>query len=399
MSIRAIGLMSGTSVDGIDAVLVEISEPQGELKVETLGSIETKYTPEERKELLRISTEETSDLQSISSMNFHLGKKFGTAVNNLLKKSDYTSDDIHFISSHGHTIFHQPYKGDGPLDEANTLQIGDISVIADLTKIAVVGDFRTADMAAGGHGAPLTSYIDYLLFTGGSKSMAIQNIGGIGNVTYIPKNASREQILSFDTGPGNMVIDEVVYRVTDQAETYDKDGQYAKQGVINEDLLAFLNEHEYLQVEPPKTTGREVFGAHFVDRIFEGFGHLAANDLVATVSEWTAVTITDSYKNFLMEKGDGLDEVVVGGGGSYNPYLLERISHHLPGVKVSIHEDHGISSDLKEAIGFALLGYKCLKGEYNQLPSATGADHSVIMGKISYTQPEALERMIAVREE
>ena len=303
MSILAIGLMSGTSVDGIDAVLVEIKGSQDNLEVVIKDSIETKYTLEERKELLRISTETTSDLQSISSMNFYLGKKYGEVVNSLLAKSDYTSNDIHFVSSHGHTIFHQPYKGNGNLDEANTLQIGDISAIADATSIAVVGDFRTADMAAGGHGAPLTSYVDYLLFSDSTKSRAIQNIGGIGNVTYVPKNAEREQIISFDTGPGNMVIDEVVYRVSNQKETFDKDGQYARQGEINGDLLSFLNEHEYLKVEPPKTTGREVFGSHFVDQIFEKYGHLATNDLIATVSEWTAVTISDSYKKFLISNG------------------------------------------------------------------------------------------------
>ncbi|MDW0108881.1 anhydro-N-acetylmuramic acid kinase [Sporosarcina aquimarina] len=399
MSILAIGLMSGTSVDGIDAVLVEIKGSQENIEVEIKDSIETKYTLEERKELLRVSTEETSDLQSISSMNFYLGKKYGEVVNNLLKKSGYTFLDIHFVSSHGHTIFHQPYKGSKTLDKANTLQIGDISAIADTTNIAVVGDFRTADMAAGGHGAPLTSYIDYLLFSNRDTSRVIQNIGGIGNVTYIPKNAKREQIVSFDTGPGNMVIDEVVFRVSDQKETYDKDGQYARKGKVNEDLMLFLNGHEYLQVKPPKTTGREVFGSHFVDQIFGKFGHLDANDLIATVSDWTAVTITDSYKKFLISKGNELDEVVIGGGGSYNPYLLERIAYHLPDVKVGIHEDYGISSDLKEAMGFALLGYQCLKGEYNQLPSATGAEHSVIMGKISYTQPEAFDRMIAVRRD
>ncbi|WJY26368.1 anhydro-N-acetylmuramic acid kinase [Sporosarcina trichiuri] len=399
MSVLAIGLMSGTSVDGIDAVLVEISGSEGDLQVSVKESAGTAYTPEERKELLRISTEATSDLQSISSMNFHLGKKFGEAVNELLEKSGHTAGDIHFVSSHGHTIFHQPYKGDSPLDETNTLQIGDISVISDATNIAVVGDFRTADMAAGGHGAPLTSYIDYLLFSNSDRSRAVQNIGGIGNVTYVPKNGRRDQILSFDTGPGNMVIDEVVYRVSGQTETYDKDGRYAREGRIDDGLLAFMNEHEYLQVEPPKTTGREVFGSHFVDGIFEKFGHLDAKDLVATVSEWTALTITDSYKKFLIGKDNEIDEVIIGGGGSYNPYLLERIAHHLPGITVGVHEDHGFSSDLKEAMGFALLGYQCLKGEYNQLPSATGADHSVIMGKVSFTQPDSFARMLAVRGE
>ncbi|MCG1027254.1 anhydro-N-acetylmuramic acid kinase [Virgibacillus halodenitrificans] len=399
MNILAVGLMSGTSVDGIDAVLVKINSVNENIKIEVVESLEIPYSNEERTELLLIADNKSSSLEKICSANFYLGKKFGQTVNLLLEKAKVRNDDIHFISSHGHTVYHQPVTGEGMLNEKSTLQIGDISVIAQLTGIATVGDFRPADIAVGGDGAPLISYVDYMLFGNEDCSRAIQNIGGIGNVTYVPKGADSDKVMAFDTGPGNMVIDEIVYRMTDGKEKYDKDGLYAYQGKINKQLLEELNSHKYLSVDPPKTTGREQFGKHFLDEILVEYNDVQPIDLITTVSEWTAMTITDSYKNFLLNKGKDINEIIIGGGGSYNPYLVERIAYHLPEAKVKLHEEHGISSNLKEALGFAMLGYQCLRGEYNQIPSATGAQAPVIMGKISYTNPSALKQLETVRRQ
>ncbi|SEP88585.1 anhydro-N-acetylmuramic acid kinase [Virgibacillus subterraneus] len=392
-----VGLMSGTSLDGIDAVLVEIEEKEDNVDVNIIDLYTQHYDQDVRKALMDVCSPSTATVQKINSINMFLGKEFGGVVNKLLKQANVSKNDVHFISSHGQTIYHQPFDGESNLDVAGTLQIGDISVLSEETGIAVVGDFRTADMAASGQGAPLVSYVDYLLFNNPNKSRAIQNIGGIGNVTYVPENSNSDGIQSFDTGPGNMVIDEVVYRLTNGKRNYDKDGEMAYRGTINQQLLTKLMSHDYFKKEPPKTTGRELFGNQFVDEIFKEYGQMNPEDLVATVSEWTVLTIAHSYNQFLMDKGHKIDEVIVGGGGSYNPYLIERLNYHLPEVIIFTHEHFDMSSDLKEAMAFAVLGFQCILGKYNQLPSATGAKRQVIMGKIAYTQPDALERIDTLR--
>ncbi|MBP1948044.1 anhydro-N-acetylmuramic acid kinase [Virgibacillus litoralis] len=392
-----VGLMSGTSLDGIDAVLVEIEEKEDNVDVNIIDSYTQRYDQDVRNALMDVCSPSTATVQKINSINMFLGKEFGGIVNKLLKQANISKNDVHFISSHGQTIYHQPFDGESNLDVAGTLQIGDISVLSEETGIAVVGDFRTADMAASGQGAPLVSYVDYLLFNNPNKSRAIQNIGGIGNVTYVPENSDSDRIQSFDTGPGNMVIDEVVYRLTNGERNYDKNGEMAYRGTVNHQLLTKLMSHDYFKQEPPKTTGRELFGNQFVDDIFKEYGQMNPEDLVATVSEWTVLTIAHSYNQFLIDKGFKIDEVIVGGGGSYNPYLIERLNSHLPEVNIFTHEHFGMSSDLKEAMAFAVLGFQCILGKYNQLPSATGAKRQVIMGKIAYTQPDALERIDILR--
>ncbi|MFC4025057.1 anhydro-N-acetylmuramic acid kinase [Oceanobacillus longus] len=392
-----IGLMSGTSLDGVDAALVEIEKKNGNIEVNLIESLAIQYDDVIRRELMEVCSPLSATVQKISSMNMFLGKEFGNAVNKLLVKSNRSKEDIHFISSHGQTIYHQPLQGETEVDIPGTLQIGDISVLSETTGIAVVGDFRTADMAANGQGAPLVSYVDYLLFHSTDKSIAVQNIGGIGNVTYLAKNGHSNDVQSFDTGPGNMVIDEVVFRITNGKSTYDKNGQIAYKGKINQALLDQLVNHNYFSMNPPKTTGRELFGKSFVTAIFNDFGDIDSADLVTTVTEWTALTIANSYNDFLTGKGNAIDEVIVGGGGSYNPYLMERLAYHLPDMNVYTHEKYNISSDFKEAIAFAILGYQCICGEYNQIPSATGADKPVIMGKTAYTHPDAFKRLESLR--
>ncbi|WP_430790520.1 anhydro-N-acetylmuramic acid kinase AnmK [Virgibacillus flavescens] len=392
-----IGLMSGTSLDGIDAVLVELEGSGDNIDAKIIDTLTKQYSKEVREEILKLCSPDTADLQKICSMNVFLAREFSLAVFELLEKANVSNNEVDFISSHGQTIYHHPFQGDDKVDVPGTLQIGDLSVLSEETGIAVVGDFRTADMAVNGQGAPLVSYVDYLLFSSNLKSRAIQNIGGIGNVTYIPKKSSKDSIRSFDTGPGNMVIDEIISRITSGNESYDKNGKMAYLGTINQELLNNLMEHEYFSLAPPKTTGRELFGKTYVDNILNKFSHIKPEDLVTTISEWTVVSIVHSYREFLEKADYQIDEVIVGGGGSYNSYLLERLKHHLPNTEVHTHEQFHISSDFKEALAFAILGYQCIHANYNQIPSATGSDRPVIMGKIAYTQPEAFNRMDSSR--
>lgn len=395
--VLAIGLMSGTSLDGIDAVLVEIHGINENIKVGIIDSYHYTYTKKERETLLNLCNPKVANLEQICSINMYLGEVFGNIVNKLLDQSGYKKEDITFISSHGQTIYHHPKGSKNEMDIPGTLQIGDISVLSETTGISVVGDFRTADMAAKGQGAPLVSYVDYLLFNNNEVSRAVQNIGGIGNVTYVPKNSLMEDVQSFDTGPGNMVIDEVVWRVTKGEKTYDKDGKIASKGKVNQELLDMLMSNEYFLLPPPKTTGRELFGKEFVDNIFEQYGRLRLEDLVATVTDFTCLSIANSYNRYFVEKGFIVDQLIVGGGGSNNPFIIKRLKDHMPNVEVLTHESFNLSSDLKEAMAFAILGYQCLLGQYNTIPSATGAKTPVIMGKISYTQPSAMQRIEKMR--
>ncbi|WP_153463154.1 anhydro-N-acetylmuramic acid kinase [Sediminibacillus terrae] len=392
-----IGLMSGTSLDGIDAVLIEIEGSSIHTKVNVIESLTHEYESDVRTAIKELCNPEKATLEKICSMNMFLGRELGMIVNELLDKADIGKEEVLFVSSHGQTIFHKPVGGENRMDVPGTLQIGDLSMLSEMTGITAVGDFRTADMSAGGQGAPLVSFVDYILFNNPDRSRAIQNIGGIGNVTYIPKNAKKDQIMSFDTGPGNMVIDEVVYRLTEGKQAYDKDGRIAYRGEANKKLLNKLMEHPYFAMKPPKTTGRELFGSSFVDTFMRDSADLSFEDRVATVTAWTAKTIAQSYSSFIESSCNSIDDVVIGGGGSYNPFLMEQLHRYLPNQTVYKHEDFQLSSDLKEAIAFAILGYHCLIGQSNQIPSATGADNPVIMGKISHTQQQAFQRLNVLR--
>lgn len=386
----AIGLMSGTSLDGIDGALIKIKNNHYQI----IETISLDYEEEERKLLFEACSVEDATNELICSLNMYLGEKFSEAVTALLNKANLKNEDIAFISSHGQTIYHIPEKT-APSIVPSTLQIGDLSMLSEKTGIGVVGDFRTADMAAGGQGAPLTSFADKILFTDEKKYRAVQNIGGIGNVTYVPPAHANEDVIAFDTGPGNMMIDEVVLQKTNGAQTYDKDGAIARSGQIDETLLEELMTEPYISQVPPKTTGRELFGKQYVSKLLEKHAHLPFETLVCTVTEFTALSITYHYKKFLHK----LDEVIIGGGGSYNAYLVERIQAHLAEVPVYTHEAFNISSDFKEALAFVILGHHFLLGKYNMIPSATGAAHPVLLGKMAATTPDSLERLFQVREE
>lgn len=393
-----IGLMSGTSLDGIDAVLCRISGIGINTRIEVLHFCSISYTKEEKEKIMALCDDNTSRVDDITKMNFYLAEKFSEAVQELVAQSAYDMSDIDFISSHGQTIYHLPDEGSGPFDLKSTLQICDISVISEKTGLPVVGDFRTADMAAGGQGAPLVSFFDAVLFTDKQKARALQNIGGIGNVTYLSPDSGK-QPFSFDTGPGNMVIDEIAYRLSSGKIKYDAGGEWAKKGTVNAAFVAELMKHPYFSRKPPKTTGREVFGKAYADEVMSLAGrfNLNSDDVVTGITAWTAKTIFDSYQDFITSAGYPLNEVIVSGGGSHNKTLLAFLQKFLPEQRVTTIDEFGISSDVKEAAAFVVLGYHFLKGKTNTIAAATNAVHPVIMGKLSYTQQAAFEKVLSIR--
>ncbi|MDZ5473704.1 anhydro-N-acetylmuramic acid kinase [Bacillus sp. 31A1R] len=381
---HVVGLMSGTSLDGIDAALVRITEEE-ELHLDTIFFNSYPFSKEVKEAILDICNPETARIENISSMNFLLGELFAEASLKVITEAGFNKSDIDLISSHGQTIYHQPTKINlAGYQVASTFQIGDISVIAERTGITTVGDFRTRDMAAGGQGAPLVPFADYILFKNKEFGRVLLNIGGIANLTVLPKNSTEVDCVAYDTGPGNMIIDAFMKWATNGEKSYDAGGEFAAKGMVNKGWLAKLLNHSYYQVEIPKSTGREMFGIQYAEKLWLEAEDLklSLEDRLATVTALTAYTIAGEIKKHI--EPAQLKEVLVSGGGYHNQTLLKELSNQLPELEIQGTNHLGVSPDAKEAMIFALLGYKCLKQQTNNLPSATGATKPVIMGKISW---------------
>lgn len=359
---RVIGLMAGTSADGIDAAAVDIKGTQ----VKTLAFDTFTFAPKIRRKILELGEQKSFSAGQISDFNFQLGEIFADAVIKLCKKYKINIKTIELIGSHGQTIFHRPAK--------STFQIGEPSVIAFKTGITTVADFRPKDIAAGGQGAPLVPFADYFLFKSG-KNRAVQNIGGIANVTFLPANCKPADIIAFDTGPGNMLIDRLVFLLTKGKQNFDKDGKIAANGKINQKILSQMLAHPYLKVRPPKSTGRELFGKSYTDAFYT---KLPNADIITTATAFTAVSIADAYKKFLPKMPD---EIILCGGGAKNKALVSMLKQYT-GSRILFTDDFGINSDAKEAVSFAILAYATVKGFANNIPSATGAKRAVVLGKI-----------------
>lgn len=376
-----IGLMSGTSVDGIDAAAVEISGGFSAPKCRIIAFENLPYDEAMRSRVFELFALETSTVDKIGEMNFVLGEAFANAALSVMKKGGLNASDVTAIGSHGQTIFHSP-DGKVPF----TFQIGEGSVIAEKTGVTCVSDFRTADIAAGGNGAPLVPFTEFALFRNDEKSVLLQNIGGISNVTVLPKGCNANEVFAFDNGPGNMLIDGVVSVMSDGRLRFDEGGKIAESGEVDEKLLGWLLEEPYYSLKPPKTTGRELFGALYVRRIIEKFSKLSMRDLTATVTYLTAKVIADSYREFIKNQ-TACDEMIVSGGGSFNYTLMKHLKRLMlcESVRVYTGDEKGINSDAKEAVAFALLAFYALNRKPNNLPSATGAKHPAVLGKISYS--------------
>jgi len=378
---RVAGLMSGTSLDGIDVAIVEISGRGWAKRIRTLAFRTVPYPEDVRQAILSVSNAATHTA-TISRLNFLLGELYAEALRLTARRARIPLDSIQLIGSHGQTIFHEgaPVKFLGRRI-ASTLQIGEAAVLAERTGIPVVADFRPRDIAAGGRGAPLVPYVDYMLFRHRKLGRVALNIGGIANITAIPPSAGPEDVIAFDTGPGNMVVDALARRYTKGRWSYDRGGRLAARGHVNRQLLDRLLKDPYFRQPPPKTAGREQYGAEFVERLLQT--GLSLLDLIATCTAFTAAAVATGIERFVRPRMP-VDELIVSGGGVHNRQMMAQLAAFLPGVSLASSTDYGVDADAKEAIAFAVLAYETWHRRPANLPSATGARRAVVLGKINW---------------
>jgi anhydro-N-acetylmuramic acid kinase len=397
------GVMSGTSADGIDVALVRINERLGRnvkamgssfsrsrhgekrphyTRLQFLGHAAYPYPKAVRKAVLAAMNASRANVGDLARLNFVLGELYAEAVLATQRKSRIKAE---LVGCHGQTLFHQgelqPFLG---RRVAVTWQTGEGSVIAARVGVPVITDFRPADMAAGGKGAPLVPFLDYLLYRDDQVGRIVQNIGGIANLTAIPPGASPEDVIAFDTGPGNMVIDAVTERLYRQP--YDRDGKIAASGRVLEDVIVRILRDSFFRRRPPKTAGREEFGREFAQAFVRRCGRAAKADVVATATALTARSIGQAVRRFVLARNEPYGELVVSGGGAENPTLMGMLANELSsaGIALRSSDEFGLPSAAKEAAAFALLAYETWNGRPSNVPTATGARRSAILGKISY---------------
>jgi anhydro-N-acetylmuramic acid kinase len=369
--------MSGTSLDGIDAALIEIDGTIDAPVWRIRTFIDAPYTAAQRTTIHDSIVH--GDAASLCRLHADIGEWFADAALRLLEHAGVAADDIDVIGSHGQTVWHEPPR-DGR--RGSTLQLGCAATIAERTGIAVVSDFRSRDMAAAGEGAPLVPWVDRLLFSHATRSRVLQNIGGMGNLTWLPPRGSSAPILAFDTGPGNALIDAAVELASSGESTFDRDGRWAAEGTPDEALLEELLAHPFLQRTPPKSTGREVFGRPFVQQLVERVDPRNRQEwasLICTLTEFSARSIASAIERWVQPRG--VDEIVITGGGALNSELVERIRRRLPAVTVTAeHGALGIDPAAKEALAFAVLAWAHVKGAAGNVPEASGARGPRVLG-------------------
>jgi anhydro-N-acetylmuramic acid kinase len=351
--------MSGTSLDGIDVAIVEIAGR----RIETIGFETSPYNARLRERLLECT--ESGGAHAISQLNFELGELYAKAARRAMERFGA----VELIGCHGQTVYHEGGR--------NTLQLGEAAVIAERTGIPVVSNFRARDIAAGGQGAPLVPYVDYLLFRHPTRMRIALNIGGIANITVIPPRAEPEQVIAYDTGPGNMAIDALAREFSQGKLRCDRDGRIAASGKPDVQLLDSLLRDAYYRRRPPKSAGREQYGTEFVERMKRS--NLPLRDLIATVTALTARSIALGVR----EHQNGTTDLIVSGGGVHNPQIMAQLAGYLPGIAISTSSDHGVEADAKEAIAFAVLAHATLRWRPSNLPSATGARRAAILGCVT----------------
>ncbi|MEO8125853.1 MAG: anhydro-N-acetylmuramic acid kinase [Bryobacteraceae bacterium] len=358
---RVAGIMSGTSLDGIDVAVIDITGS----KFDVIAHSSVPYSQKMRDQILAVSNN-TAHTSEISRLNFHLAEVYARAV----KRCGVPLASIQLIGSHGQTIYHE---------RGNTLQIGDGSVLAERTGVPVVSDFRPRDIAAGGKGAPLVPYVDYLLYKDKKLGRIALNIGGIANITAIPADGRAEDVIAFDTGPGNMVIDQLVSIHTRGRQKYDRGGRFGQSGTVDAALIDRLLRRAFYKEAPPKTAGREQYGREFVQELRET--GLPLIDLIATATAFTPAAVVAGIQRFVPFP---VQEIVVSGGGAHNVQMMSYLQGFLPKLKLRYSSEFGIDVDAKEAIAFAVLAYETWHRRPSNLPAATGARRPVILGKVSY---------------
>lgn len=380
----ALGLMAGTSLDGVDAALVRLSGSLERPRVQLVKFVTVPYAAGLRGRLLLVAGGSPVSAKELSELNFRVGEAFARAALRVCREGGIDPRRLTVIGSHGQTVFHQG-RAVGNI-RPSTLQIGEPAVIAERTKAPVVADFRTADIAAGGEGAPLVPMVDYLLLRDERQGVIALNIGGIANLTVIPAGARPEEVYGFDTGPGNMVMDALVRRFTRGRRLYDAGGRLGAHGAVIEPVLAETLRFPFLRRHPPKSAGREEFGGEFVARYFLSRRPSARFvDLLRTAAELTARSISDALHRFVfprLEPARKLHRLVISGGGAHNRLLVARIAALLPDLQVQVSDRYGLPVDAKEAMAFAVLAERTLHGLTGNLPSVTGAREPVVLGKL-----------------
>jgi anhydro-N-acetylmuramic acid kinase len=365
---RIAGIMSGTSLDGIDVAIVDVAGK----RVQTVGYAMFPYPAAVRQRILAVSNTQCSTAQ-ISRLNFELAELYAKAVTRTCVKTGVPVESLELVGCHGQTVYHE-----GKGSARNTLQLGEPAVIAERLGIPVASNFRPRDMAAGGQGAPLVPFVDFLLLSSEKVNRVALNIGGIANITVLPKGGRAESVIAFDTGPGNMVLDQLVERRSGGKHRYDRGGVIAARGHVDRSLLDTLLQNRYFRAKPPKSAGREQYGVEFVERLLATGGLL--ENLIATATAFTAATIAIGVRRFAPRT----QELIAAGGGVHNSQLMGQLAALLPEVRVTTTADFGIDPDAKEAVAFAILAYRTWRKEPGNLPSATGASRPVVLGSVTF---------------
>ena len=377
---KAIGLMSGTSADGVDAALVDISDRGGKIKVRLISFITRPYPEKLRRRLLAISEPGAGSAAELAQLNVEVGEIFARAAHQVCNVAKTAITKVDFIASHGQTVAHLPARH-------STLQIGEASVIAARTGVTVIADFRPADMAAGGQGAPLTPLADFHFFRHRSRTRLIVNIGGITNVTILRGGIkSPDEIIGFDTGFGNMALDGLACQISHGKMSYDKNGRLAGSGNVREDWMKLILAHPFFQKKPPKSAGREEFGKKYLEGLQKRLNIKTARartDIIATLAASIPRAVFWAINRFVMPVKN-IDEVLLCGGGAHNPILRKHFIENLNPAEVTLTDKFGIPADAREAMAFALLGYLSIKRRPGNVPAVTGAREKTILGKIIY---------------
>lgn len=377
---KCLGLMSGTSADGVDCAIVDIRRSQSRLTVTLLASHTRAYHPSLRQRVLLAPTRGT--VAELCHLNAAVGEVFAQTALRTITRAGLATEDIRLIGSHGQTVYHQPTPIREPKIGAirSTLQIGDPAIIAERTGITTVADFRTRDVAAGGEGAPLAPYVHHLLFQSTRRSRLVVNLGGIANVTFLPADGCLDDIRAFDTGPCNMLLDGLVVKGTDGTQQFDRNGRLAGKGRSHASWLKTLLAHPYLAKRPPKSTGREEFGDSYIADVLRRAKakHLSLPDVLATSCDFVAKTIVEACGWF---KGN-IDEVILGGGGVNNLALMNALRQAFDPRPVCTMDQVGVDSNAFEALAFAVMAYQTIHGVPTNVPAVTGARYPVVLGMV-----------------
>jgi len=375
--------MSGTSLDGVDAVLARLDDSGPDLTMETKAFVHVPYPPALRDLIRKNTTASSSSVQDLTRLDARLAEPYAEAVHRVLAEAEMNVDDLDLVGSHGQTVCHLPEPADCAGEQVRaTLQLGNPSTLATRLGVPVVGNFRAADLALGGQGAPLVPYFDYVTFTAPDEHRGLLNLGGIANLTVLPAGGSPDAVRAFDTGPANMVIDALADRLFDVP--LDRNGRHADAGTPDHDLLADLLEGPYFRREPPKSTGRDDFGPNYVDRLLGAAQSrgLTAEDTIATATLLTAASVYQAYAQHIRPRRP-IDVLIAGGGGVHNDTLMRMLRDAFSPIPVRTVSDYGVDVDAKEALCFAVLAHETVNGVPTNLPSVTGASDKALLGSIS----------------